>query len=172
MTLPVWLWLLLWSRWTQNLPHPSRWVSPIQICFTYFSPTILPITWMRMSVLGYLVLWFHLHPVPSHLAGHQCLQIHTTQYHTVCLYKYLTTDQSCISSLHSFVIAGDFLICCLQVFLAKVLNHMVPSLSLGSIDSKWISRDQKQVRLIYGVCVCACLRVCTYIRVQIHEADV
>ncbi|XP_021422212.1 monoglyceride lipase isoform X1 [Oncorhynchus mykiss] len=32
-----------------------------------------------------------------------------------------------------------------KVFLAKVLNHMVPSLSLGSIDSKWISRDQKQV---------------------------
>lgn len=35
---------------------------------------------------------------------------------------------------------------CLQVFLAKVLNHMIPSLSLGSIDSRWVSRDKKQVR--------------------------
>lgn len=34
---------------------------------------------------------------------------------------------------------------CLQVFLAKVLNHMLPSLSLGSIESKWVSRDKKQV---------------------------
>ncbi|XP_068196918.1 monoglyceride lipase isoform X2 [Antennarius striatus] len=32
-----------------------------------------------------------------------------------------------------------------KVFLAKVLNHMLPSLTLGSIDSKWVSRDQKQV---------------------------
>ncbi|XP_067096390.1 monoglyceride lipase isoform X1 [Osmerus mordax] len=32
-----------------------------------------------------------------------------------------------------------------KVFLAKVLNHMLPSLSLGTIDSKWVSRDQKQV---------------------------
>lgn len=35
---------------------------------------------------------------------------------------------------------------CLQVFLAKVLNHMVPSISLGNIDSKWVSRDKKRVR--------------------------
>lgn len=106
-----------------------------------------------MPILGFLVLWFYLHSVPSHLAGHQCLQLHTTQYHTICFYNYLTTDQSCISSLHAFVIAVDFPLCCLQVFLAKVLNHMVPSLSLGSIESKWVSRDQKQVRLIYGMCV-------------------
>ena len=33
----------------------------------------------------------------------------------------------------------------LQVFLAKVLNHMLPSLTLGSIESKWVSRDKKQV---------------------------
>ncbi|XP_068454519.1 monoglyceride lipase [Clinocottus analis] len=32
-----------------------------------------------------------------------------------------------------------------KVFVAKVLNHMVPSLTLGSIDSKYISRDAKQV---------------------------
>lgn len=32
------------------------------------------------------------------------------------------------------------------MFLAKVLNHMMPSLSLGSIESKWLSRDKKQVR--------------------------
>ncbi|XP_031701153.1 monoglyceride lipase isoform X1 [Anarrhichthys ocellatus] len=32
-----------------------------------------------------------------------------------------------------------------KVFMAKVLNHMLPSLTLGSIDSKWISRDKKQV---------------------------
>lgn len=34
----------------------------------------------------------------------------------------------------------------LQVFLAKVLNHMMPSLTLGSIDSRWVSRDRKKVR--------------------------
>ncbi|XP_015203420.1 monoglyceride lipase isoform X2 [Lepisosteus oculatus] len=32
-----------------------------------------------------------------------------------------------------------------KVFIAKLLYHLVPNLSLGSIDSKWISRDQKQV---------------------------
>ncbi|XP_026223765.1 monoglyceride lipase [Anabas testudineus] len=32
-----------------------------------------------------------------------------------------------------------------KVFMAKVLNHVVPSLTLGSIDSKWISRDKTQV---------------------------
>ncbi|KAK5863276.1 hypothetical protein PBY51_000318 [Eleginops maclovinus] len=32
-----------------------------------------------------------------------------------------------------------------KVFMAKVLNHMLPSLSLGAIDSKWVSRDIKQV---------------------------
>ncbi|XP_029974387.1 monoglyceride lipase isoform X1 [Salarias fasciatus] len=32
-----------------------------------------------------------------------------------------------------------------KVFLAKILNHMLPSLSLGAIQSKWVSRDQKQV---------------------------
>ncbi|XP_073327075.1 monoglyceride lipase isoform X1 [Pagrus major] len=32
-----------------------------------------------------------------------------------------------------------------KVFLAKVLNHMLPSLTLGSIESKWVSRDKKQV---------------------------
>ncbi|KAL3067794.1 hypothetical protein OYC64_022140 [Pagothenia borchgrevinki] len=32
-----------------------------------------------------------------------------------------------------------------KVFMAKVLNHMVPNLTLGPIDSKWISRDMKQV---------------------------
>ncbi|CAJ1055473.1 monoglyceride lipase isoform X2 [Xyrichtys novacula] len=32
-----------------------------------------------------------------------------------------------------------------KVFMAKVLNHMVPSVTLGSIESKWISRDKKQV---------------------------
>ncbi|XP_029012077.1 monoglyceride lipase isoform X2 [Betta splendens] len=32
-----------------------------------------------------------------------------------------------------------------KVFMAKVLNHMVPSLTLGAIDSKWISRDKSQV---------------------------
>ncbi|XP_034393579.1 monoglyceride lipase isoform X1 [Cyclopterus lumpus] len=32
-----------------------------------------------------------------------------------------------------------------KVFLAKVLNHMVPSITLGTMESKWISRDQKQV---------------------------
>ncbi|XP_061760852.1 monoglyceride lipase isoform X1 [Nerophis ophidion] len=32
-----------------------------------------------------------------------------------------------------------------KVFVAKILNHMLPSLSLGSIESKWVSRDQKQV---------------------------
>lgn len=30
--------------------------------------------------------------------------------------------------------------------MAKVLNHMMPSLTLGSIDSRWVSRDKKQVR--------------------------
>lgn len=37
-----------------------------------------------------------------------------------------------------------------QVFLAKVLNHMMPSLTLGSIESRWVSRDQKQVRQIFA----------------------
>lgn len=32
-----------------------------------------------------------------------------------------------------------------KVFMAKLLNHMLPSLSMGSIDSKWISRDKRQV---------------------------
>ncbi|XP_058855406.1 monoglyceride lipase-like [Acipenser ruthenus] len=32
-----------------------------------------------------------------------------------------------------------------KVFLAKFLNHLLPSLSLGNIDSKWISRDEKEV---------------------------
>ncbi|KAL2103867.1 hypothetical protein ACEWY4_000735 [Coilia grayii] len=32
-----------------------------------------------------------------------------------------------------------------KVFLAKMLNHMMPNLSLGSIQSKWVSRDPKQV---------------------------
>lgn len=32
-----------------------------------------------------------------------------------------------------------------KVFMAKLLNHMLPSLPLGAIDSKWISRDKKQV---------------------------
>nr|XP_057940772.1 monoglyceride lipase isoform X5 [Doryrhamphus excisus] len=32
-----------------------------------------------------------------------------------------------------------------KVFLAKILNHMLPSLTLGSIESKWVSRDKKQV---------------------------
>ncbi|XP_029689324.1 monoglyceride lipase isoform X1 [Takifugu rubripes] len=32
-----------------------------------------------------------------------------------------------------------------KVFLAKVLNHLMPSLTLGSIQSKWVSRDKKQV---------------------------
>ncbi|XP_028264695.1 monoglyceride lipase isoform X1 [Parambassis ranga] len=32
-----------------------------------------------------------------------------------------------------------------KVFMAKILNHMLPSLSMGSIESKWVSRDQKQV---------------------------
>lgn len=39
-----------------------------------------------------------------------------------------------------------FVFHCLQVFLAKVLNHMLPSLTLGSIESKWVSRDKTQVR--------------------------
>ncbi|MBN3302069.1 monoglyceride lipase isoform X2 [Amia ocellicauda] len=33
-----------------------------------------------------------------------------------------------------------------KVFMAKLLNHLVPSMSLGAIDSKWISRDQKEVQ--------------------------
>ncbi|KAM6925429.1 monoglyceride lipase isoform 1-T1 [Xenentodon cancila] len=32
-----------------------------------------------------------------------------------------------------------------KVFMAKLLNYMLPSLTLGSIESKWVSRDQKQV---------------------------
>ncbi|XP_026189346.1 monoglyceride lipase isoform X2 [Mastacembelus armatus] len=32
-----------------------------------------------------------------------------------------------------------------KVFLAKIVNHVLPSLSLGSINSKWVSRDQTQV---------------------------
>ncbi|XP_031422302.1 monoglyceride lipase isoform X2 [Clupea harengus] len=32
-----------------------------------------------------------------------------------------------------------------KVFLAKMLNHMMPRLSLGTIQSKWVSRDPKQV---------------------------
>lgn len=35
-----------------------------------------------------------------------------------------------------------------QVFLAKVLNHLMPSLTLGSIQSKWVSRDKKQVSVV------------------------
>ncbi|XP_026988960.1 monoglyceride lipase isoform X3 [Tachysurus fulvidraco] len=33
-----------------------------------------------------------------------------------------------------------------KVFIAKVLNHMAPSLSIGSIDPKLVSRDPKQVQ--------------------------
>ncbi|KAF6733073.1 Monoglyceride lipase [Oryzias melastigma] len=32
-----------------------------------------------------------------------------------------------------------------KVFVAKLLNHMMPSLTLGSIESKWVSRDKTQV---------------------------
>lgn len=32
-----------------------------------------------------------------------------------------------------------------KIFLVKVLNQLLPSLSLGTIKSKWISRDKKQV---------------------------
>ncbi|XP_037391724.1 monoglyceride lipase isoform X1 [Pygocentrus nattereri] len=32
-----------------------------------------------------------------------------------------------------------------KVFLAKVLSHMIPSLTLGTIDPKWVSRDPRQV---------------------------
>ncbi|XP_066499945.1 monoglyceride lipase isoform X2 [Hoplias malabaricus] len=32
-----------------------------------------------------------------------------------------------------------------KVFLAKVLSHMMPSLTLGTIDPKWVSRDPNQV---------------------------
>ncbi|KAG5837847.1 hypothetical protein ANANG_G00217370 [Anguilla anguilla] len=32
-----------------------------------------------------------------------------------------------------------------KVFMAKILNHVMPSLTLGSIESKWISRDPKEV---------------------------
>ncbi|XP_076133283.1 monoglyceride lipase isoform X1 [Alosa pseudoharengus] len=32
-----------------------------------------------------------------------------------------------------------------KVFLAKLLSHMMPNLSLGTIQSKWVSRDPKQV---------------------------
>ncbi|XP_014887883.1 monoglyceride lipase isoform X2 [Poecilia latipinna] len=32
-----------------------------------------------------------------------------------------------------------------KVFVAKLLNHMLPSLTLGSIESKWVSRDETQV---------------------------
>ncbi|MED6235909.1 hypothetical protein ATANTOWER_001818 [Ataeniobius toweri] len=31
-----------------------------------------------------------------------------------------------------------------KIFMAKLLNHMLPSLTLGSIESKWVSRDKKQ----------------------------
>ncbi|XP_034550818.1 monoglyceride lipase isoform X2 [Notolabrus celidotus] len=33
-----------------------------------------------------------------------------------------------------------------KVFVAKLLNRVVPSLTLGTVDSKWISRDQKRVK--------------------------
>lgn len=36
--------------------------------------------------------------------------------------------------------------------MAKVLNHMAPSFSLGSIESKWVSRDKTKVRKETGVC--------------------
>ncbi|XP_076010081.1 monoglyceride lipase isoform X2 [Genypterus blacodes] len=32
-----------------------------------------------------------------------------------------------------------------KVLVAKVLNHIMPSLPMGAIDSKWVSRDKKQV---------------------------
>ncbi|XP_030640171.1 monoglyceride lipase [Chanos chanos] len=32
-----------------------------------------------------------------------------------------------------------------KVFIAKVLNYMAPRFTLGSIESKWVSRDPKQV---------------------------
>ncbi|CAL8318998.1 unnamed protein product [Merluccius merluccius] len=32
-----------------------------------------------------------------------------------------------------------------KVFMAKMMNHLVPSLPLGSIQSKWVSRDQTKV---------------------------
>uniref|UniRef100_A0A8C8DHU7 Monoglyceride lipase n=1 Tax=Oryzias sinensis TaxID=183150 RepID=A0A8C8DHU7_9TELE len=32
-----------------------------------------------------------------------------------------------------------------KVFVAKLLNHMMPSLTLGSIESRWVSRDKTQV---------------------------
>lgn len=32
-----------------------------------------------------------------------------------------------------------------KVFMAKLLNHMLPSLTMGSIESKWLSRDKRQV---------------------------
>uniref|UniRef100_A0A672KJC7 Monoglyceride lipase-like n=1 Tax=Sinocyclocheilus grahami TaxID=75366 RepID=A0A672KJC7_SINGR len=32
-----------------------------------------------------------------------------------------------------------------KVFMAKILNRLTPKLSLGSIESKWVSRDPKQV---------------------------
>ncbi|KAM4563828.1 monoglyceride lipase isoform 1-T1 [Odontesthes bonariensis] len=32
-----------------------------------------------------------------------------------------------------------------KIFVAKLLIHMLPSLTLGAIESKWVSRDKKQV---------------------------
>lgn len=33
-----------------------------------------------------------------------------------------------------------------QVFMAKVLNRLAPKLSLGTIESRWVSQDPKQVQ--------------------------
>ncbi|XP_029107567.1 monoglyceride lipase-like isoform X2 [Scleropages formosus] len=34
-----------------------------------------------------------------------------------------------------------------KVFVARLLNHVLPSLTLGSVESRWISRDKKEVEL-------------------------
>lgn len=47
-----------------------------------------------------------------------------------------------------FAVANEksVLLECLQVFMAKVLNRLAPKLSLGTIESRWVSQDPKQVQ--------------------------
>lgn len=57
------------------------------------------------------------------------------------------------------VLSGGIVSVFLQVFLAKLLNHMLPSLSLGSIESKWVSRDKTMVMGVFA-CLCVELHCC------------
>lgn len=93
-------------------------------------------------------------------------------HYSVLLFQILVCVLSCLWQKvsvctvfqHEYVILIKEINCFLshrQVFLAKVLNHVLPRLPLGSINSKWVSRDKSKVRDRVEVCMDVNVWVCT-----------